>query len=535
MESQKSEPNQNKGGSVARGAFLFGMGTMTSRVAGFIRDVLVVSVFGREVTDAWYTAFKLPNMFRRLFGEGALSVSFIPVFVETRQQGDEAEIQRLINGVMSLLLLLIFFMITLGLVFMEPIIDLWVGGKTGFGEVPGKIENTVLMARVSLFFLFFILMFAYFMAILNGLKKFGLSGLAPVFLNIALIGGALYADFTDSKNVLILPIAALVGGALQAGILIPDLMKQGYLPRPSTHIYNRRVRQVLKALGPSLVGLGIVQMTGIVNFRFASFLEQGSITYLNVADRLLELPLSLIAVSLQTALLPTLTDYFSRGEKAKMASTANHYLRINYFLAVPSAMGLFMLGQEIVEVLFVWGKFSKEEAMISGQLLKVYAFTLLTAAGIRIMSQSFYAMKNTLLPAKVSAISFFIHIGMAYYLTDVYGLLGLVIASLITASLNFTMLSFLFRRNVGSLEFAVLIKRVAGYFVCGLPISAIGFAFGPLTESISDSRIFKALALFLSIGLSGLAYFAIAHMFSFPEYHEVSRSLLGKIKRKLKR
>ncbi len=527
MANSDGDQGQKQKREVAFSALIFGLGTLVSRFAGFIRDALVVAIFGREITDSWYTAFKLPNMFRRLFGEGALSVSFIPVFVDTKDNGSEAELQRLINGVLTLLLLVVVFLITLGFVFMEPIIQFWVGGQSGFAAIPGKVEQTVAMARIAIFFLFFILMFAYFMAILNGLKKFGMTGLAPAFLNLALIGGALYAEFSGNINGLVLPIAALVGGALQAGVLIPSLRKQGYLPKPTKDILNPKVRSVLKALGPSLLGLGIVQLTGIVNFKFASLLEQGSITYLNIADRLLELPLSLIAVSLQTALLPTLTGFYSKGQTAQMAETANHYLRLNYYLALPCAAGLFFLGQPIIEVLFVWGKFSVEESQITASILRIYAFTLLTAAGIRIISQSFYAMKNTLLPAKIATFSFFIHIGLAYYMTEQFGLQGLAGASLCTALINFSLLTVMFKRSIGSLQSSVTLKRLGLFLLALIPLCFATQVFGVLSELVIGfsegaeslgGRALKAISLFLTIGLCAVLYFVSLPFLKIPAF-----------------
>ena len=204
---------------MAKKALFFGFGTLTSRILGLVRDALIFSLIPLDAKDAWLAAFRLPNFFRRLLGEGGLSASFIPVYVKLSNENQKKQRQQLINGVFSLLMGTALLICGLCFIFMEPLVNTWLGGS-GFKEVPGKLTMTIQIAKIMVFFLFFIILFAFFMALLNGLKKFTLTGFAPLFLNLAIIAGLVLFKGKQS-----LPTAAawavLIGGGLQALILLP--------------------------------------------------------------------------------------------------------------------------------------------------------------------------------------------------------------------------------------------------------------------------------------------------------------------------
>ena len=301
---QKETSTKEKPTLVAKSALLFGSGTLTSRILGLIRDALIAQILPKDVRDAWIAAFRLPNFFRRLLGEGGLSVSFIPIFVETREKGDSEAQKRLVSGVFSLLMSVVSFIWLLCFLFMEVIVQYWLGGE-GFTSVPGKIEMTISMGRVMVGFLFFITLFAYFMALLNGVKKFGMTGFAPVLLNISIICGLYY--FQDSESIYqVSAWSVVIGGALQAIFLFPALVKNKIVPLLSfKYCFDPSVRRVLKKFMPTVFGVGVLQILTMVNTYFASQLESGAVSNMYYADRLLELPLSLIAVSIGTCLLYT--------------------------------------------------------------------------------------------------------------------------------------------------------------------------------------------------------------------------------------
>ena len=312
--------------------------------------------FGRTVTDAWTAAFRLPNLFRRILGEGSLSVSFIPVFVEARLSDPEVDGQpslrakNLVNSFYTLLLVVLSVLTVLGIVFAEPVLNLLLDPK--YLEVAGKMELTVRFARIMFGFIFLMSTYAFFMGILNALGKYALAAMAPTFFNMAMIVSTLLPHRFFSVEGDGLAWGVLVGGVLQTLILVPSLMSKGYFPSLSFQWRNPDIYRIFKSMAGGFIGLGLMQVTTLVNMRFASHLGEGAISYIYWADRLLELPLSLVSVSLGTALLPTLAAMWSRKEENRMSETTHFYLRLNLFVAIPSALGLYFLARPIVELLF---------------------------------------------------------------------------------------------------------------------------------------------------------------------------------------
>ena len=417
----------------AKAALIFGSGTLTSRILGLIRDSLFFSIVPLDMRDAWVAAFRLPNFFRRLFGEGGLSVSFIPIYVGLVDSGDDKRAKKLASGVFTLLMSLALLFCGLAYVFMDQIIPIWLGGE-GFTNVPGKLEMTITMARIMVFFLIFISLFAYFMALLNSHKKFGLSGYAPICLNISIITG-LYL-FKDSGQLMWAAAwAVVIGGILQASFLLPDIIRLKLFPKISLAPITPDVKKVLIKFIPTFFGVGVLQILTLVNTYFASQIR-GAVNYLFMGDRLLELPLSLIAVSIGTTLLPTLSGYWNKGDKESFLISVSKHLSLFYFLAIPAAFGLWFLGGDIISVLFKRGEFNADDVVIVKDILKIYSVTLLMAGSLKILNQSLYAIGDTLSPALISGAGLAVHLFLAPSLMTRYGLNGLVLSTALISCLN---------------------------------------------------------------------------------------------------
>ena len=504
--------------SLARAAFKFGSGTMVSRVLGFLRDALITNIFSRELTDAFYAAWRLPNLFRRLLGEGALAVSFVPLFVELkRDDATSQELRELINGVYTLLLIIVTTVTALGIIFMEPLMELLVSGD-GFSAIPGKLEQTVYMARLCFSFLFFVSLFALFMAILNGLNLFGWTGVAPAFSNLALIVAALTRESYVGSEATALGVAVIAGGALQLGALVPPLIKSGHFPRLIRNPFNRYTKKILATLGPSLIGLGSLQITALINIHFASYLPSGTMTYIYMADRILEMPLSLVAVSLQTTMLPLLSNYWASGQRSAMIEASRKAVRLNYFLAIPASVGMFVLAEPIVKTLFQWKGYGATEIDVTAQILRVYAFTLITAGGVRLTSQNFYAMKDTWTPAKVSLFATLLHLPTAWYLTKIYGLNGLNIATLWTSFVNLSVLGYFVQKKIGPLGLKQLFKDLVPFCASALTMgAAVYFLFDETIRLFGHSKLAQLSGLTLVVTAGGAIYFLMNMMFRVPE------------------
>lgn len=523
LESQKNR--------VIVHALSMAFGTLSSRILGLVREMAFAAFFDRTVTDAWTAAFRLPNLFRRLLGEGSLAVSFIPVFIDARTKDpNSARAQNLVNSFYTLLLITISVLTVLGIIFAGPVLNVLL--DPAYREIPGKYELTVRMARIMFGFIFLMSTYAYFMAILNALGKFALAATAPTLFNVAMIISTVVPTSWFSVEGDGLAWGVIVGGFLQTAVLIPALVKRGYFPKVKGGIWSTDVKRVLKSMTGGLVGLSLMQVTTLVNMRFASELGEGAISYIYWADRLLELPLSLIAVSLGTALLPTLSSMWSQNEKTKMSETAHFYLRLNLFVGIPCAIGLFMLAYPIVELLFLRGKFRVEDAVVTSQVVQIYALTLLPVSAVRVLAPAYYAVKNTWYPGIVAGFGLLIHIMVAPWLMKFYGIRGLNFSSFISGGVNFLLLLGSFSSMVTFFNWKYFFLQVVKFIVPGLGM-ALSLTLYPIWRQMLGEDLFsKVASLGLSIALAGIVYFAISAALKLEESQATTSKFIGKIKRK---
>lgn len=516
--------------SVVKSAIYFAFGTLLSRCAGLIRESALVAVFDTSISDAWQAAFRFPNLFRRIFGEGALSVCFIPVYVELKEHDKKREQAKLTAGILGLLLVILVPLTVVVIATMDHIIPFWVGGK-GFSEVPGKIEMTVLMTKIMFPFLILVSLYAYLMALLNAHKKFMLTAFAPSLLNLALIASYAYAYVQGDISALYLGGAVLVGGVLQVGILLPTFSKLNIPFEWSIrNIWSKPVRRVLRAFLPSVMGLGIVQIMALINTNYASHLREGSVTYISAADRLLELPLSLVAVSLGTAILPSLSEYWSHKNHVGFAEELQKNIRALLFLCIPASVGLFVTAPLTVAVLYEHGRFTKEGTEIVSGIVQIYSITLIAASVTRIFSQAYYAKKNTLFPALTAAAGLALHLFLAPRLMAIYGLNGLVLSTSIAAVVNGGALLAVLMLTKGfnfDLKFFWFLARC---LLATVPLYLCAYAF---IEYIPVSTFIEELSLLVAvITLSAVFYFASAYALKLPECTRTLQILRRKLVRR---
>ncbi|MGZ3772615.1 MAG: murein biosynthesis integral membrane protein MurJ [Pseudobdellovibrionaceae bacterium] len=493
-------------------------GTLTSRILGLLRDMALGALFDRSVTDAWTAAFRIPNFFRRLFGEGSLSVSFIPVFMEAHQEDPSGvRVKNLINGFYTLLLIVMATLCLFATVFADQVFHLLLSDV--YGVAGERWELTVRMGRIMFSFIFFICTYAYYMGILNSLGSFGIPAAAPALLNISMLVFTFLPSSWFAKVGDGLAWGVFVGGALQALVLYFALRSKDYLPRVQDRIWNKDVKKVLCNMLPGLIGMGLLQFSTLINLYYASSLPEGSISYIYWADRLLELPLSLVAVSLGTALLPTLSSLAARNEFEKLRETAQESFLMNLFLAWPASLGLFFLADPIVEVLFLRGRFTAFDAQATSSVLKIYAVSLVLISCSRVIMPLYYAVKNSWFPALVSLASLVIHIFLAPVFMRNYGLLGLMISGVVVAFVNMLFLLVGLRYWRLSFRWKYLIKSVTKFFFAG-----VGLA---LTLKLYDflmvfmTRGLQLVALSVAILFAVVVYFALAAILRCEEFAKI--------------
>jgi putative peptidoglycan lipid II flippase len=325
----QAEANQIERQSVTFSAIAVALGTLTSRGLGFIRDIAIAHYFSRTATDAFFVAFRLPNMFRRLFGEGALTVSFIPVLTDFIKKEDRQGARELCSAVFTLLFVVLSVLTLIGTWGPEWMVRPLTQGE-GFTSVAGKVDLTIHQTRIMFCYIMLVSLYAFAMGILNTLKMFWLPAVAPALWNVAMIVGILFfRNFFEIPSD-VLAWSSVAGGVLQLGILLPALKKRGFLPRFRSWLGNSAVRSVIRAMGPSILGLSVVQVGVVINTYLASRLEEGSNSWIFWADRILELPLSLFAVSVGTAALPALSRLWSQGLKKEMREASLHSLKLTF-------------------------------------------------------------------------------------------------------------------------------------------------------------------------------------------------------------
>lgn len=521
-------PDQSKQAGILKNALKMAFGTMTSRALGLVRESLLAALFDKQITDAWAAAFRIPNMFRRLLGEGSLSVSFIPIFVEAHHEGRERA-QNLVNSFYTLLLLVLSVITVAGVVYPDPLLNLVL--DPDYIANTEKFLITKQMAQIMFGFVFFISSFAFFMGILNALGEFFWPALAPTFWNIAMVVSTLWPQSWLSeaarKNGSQLAWGVLVGGILQAAVLIPALRKAGFLPKLSFDFKNRDVLKVFRNMGPGLIGLGLLQFTTIVNLRFASSLQEGTISYINYVDRLIELPLSLISVSLGTALLPVLSKFWVQNKKQEMAEQTRHYLELNLFVSIAAACGLFVLAEPIMDLLFGRGRFTAGDVQTASLILKTYCWIMVFSSGVRVLTPAYYAIKNTWFPAMLSAGCLVIHIFLAPVLMAKWGVQGLMVSTITSAAVNLTMLLFFYRFLIFDfpyLKFLASLVKFAFVGVAVIFVAQVYFIFKPHMPS------YLALALTIALVIAG--FFAVAMQIFPAEFGRLAKKVMGRISRK---
>jgi putative peptidoglycan lipid II flippase len=529
-------PKSNGSGSIVSSAILIAAGTFSSRILGFVRDHLFFAYFDKTVTDAWVAAFRLPNMFRRLLGEGSLSVSFIPIFLDTLKadsndpKGRSQQSQQLVNVVFTVLLVVLSALTALGILFAEPIVKFVVSGE-GFTSIPGKLELTIRMAKIMFVYILLVCLYAYFMAILNGLKKFGMAAFAPALWNVAMIISCLLP-----QNILPFPgdflaLGVVVGGVLQLILLVPGLIKTGFFPRLTTDWKSTNASLVFKNMLPSMLGLGILQTTIIINTHFASRLPEGAASWIYLADRVLELPLSLFAVSLGMALLPTISKHWSDGHLKAMSEITLDNLRLILFVSVPAAVGTFFLSYPIVDVLFRAGKFSSQDVEQTAMILKIYSSAIVSYGLVRILAPSFYAIKNTWYPAVVSAICLVQHFLCASYFIEIWGINGLIVSTILSAVSNLLGLSLGYKKFIGALGWSRLFSPFIKNLLAASSIYLVHFLYFYALDFWGQGREVKIPALFLTISTSIVSYFLLSKLLKVKESEVIWNRIALKIKR----
>jgi putative peptidoglycan lipid II flippase len=419
--------------------------TTVSRVLGFVRDFFIARAFGAGLaTDAFFVAFRLPNLLRRLFAEGAFSQAFVPVLGEYKNKTSPEEVRTLLDGVATLLFLALVLTAAAGILLAPLIVYVT---APGFAADPGKFGLTVSMLRIVFPYIAFMSLVAFAAGVLNTWNRFSVPAITPALLNVSFIVGALFFADAFDPPVLVLAWAVFVGGILQLALQVPALKRLGLLPRWRLDFKHAGVRRVLRLMAPAAFGVSISQISLVINTIFASFLVTGSVSWLYYADRLMEFPAGVLGVAVGTILLPSLSRYHADANHEEYARLLDWGLRITVLLAVPAAAALAVLALPFIATLFHYGRFSAEDAWMTRQALVAYSVGLVGMILVKILAPGFYARQNIVTPVKIGVLTLVATQGMNLAFIGPLKHAGLALAIGLGACLNAGVLYRVLRRQ----------------------------------------------------------------------------------------
>ena len=377
--------------------------TLLSRMLGFVRDFVIAHAFGAGMaTDAFFVAFRLPNLLRRLFAEGAFSQAFVPILAEYKNRRGEEETHRLVDHVATMLFLALLVVTILGVVITPFLIYVT---APGFAADAGKFALTVELTRITFPYILFMSLVALSAGVLNTWSRFALPAFTPVLLNLAFIAMALLAAPWFDPPVLALAWAVFIGGALQLAIQLPALAKLGMLPRFSLSLDDPAVRRILKLMAPAVLGVSVSQISLVINTIFASFLPSGSVSWLYYADRMMEFPAGLLGAALGTILLPSLSKFHADEKPVEFSSLLDWGLRMTLILTLPAALALAILAVPLLSTLFQHGAFAAADVLQTRSALIAYSIGLSGLILVKVLAPGYYARQNIRTPVKIALLT----------------------------------------------------------------------------------------------------------------------------------
>src|SRR6476661_1779666 len=493
---------------------IVGLAVLCSRVLGLIREMVVAALFGASRNmDAFLTAFRAPNMLRDLFAEGALSTAFVTTFSRRIATEGERSAWDLASKVATLAIVFMSAVSLLGVVFAPVLIDILAPGFPA-----EKAEMTVLLTRIMFPFILLVSLAALVMGMLNARHVFGPPAMASAFFNLgSIIGGVTLSYWLDpqpdwrhphfgERGLVGLSIATLIGGLLQLAVQLPSLRRVGFRFRPDFKWRDPGVRTILGMMGPAMIAASAVQVNVLINSVFASRLGDGPIAWLNIAFRLMQLPLGIFGVAIATVTLPLVSRSAALGNKTEFRGALAHAMRLVMLLTIPSAIGLIILAEPIIGLIYQHGRFTSASTIQTAGALRFYAIGLVGSSAVKVLAPAFYALDKRNLPMFVSLFSIGLNIALNWFFTfhlDL-GHRGLALSTSLVALTNFLILYAMMRRYVGRLETGVMLRTLAKLFVAGALLGGICLGAQYFHLVSSEWNLWrKALGLVVTIAAGG--------------------------------
>lgn len=536
-------PASARGGAISRAdklntraAGVVGLAVLCSRVLGLAREQTFAALFGGgRVMDAFTIAFRIPNLLRDLFAEGALSTAFVTVFTRTATLQDDAAGWRLANKVATLTVVSLSAITLLGI-----LVAPWLVALLAPGFDPAKAALTVTLTRVMWPFILMVSLAALVMGMLNARNVFGMPAMASSFFNLgSIVAGVVLGYWLDPhfgpRAILGLAIGTLIGGGLQLLVQLPVLARQGYRFHPDLRWRDPGVSAILRLMGPSVIAASTTQVNVLVNSVFASELGDGPTFWLTVAFRLMQLPLGIFGVALGTVALPLLARMAATGNMAAFRSELARGMRLAFLMTIPASVGLMVLAEPIISVLYQHGRFGAYETAESAGALRFYAIGLCGYAALKLLVNAFYAIDRRKTPMVVSFIAVVLNLLLNWIFTRKlgWGHRGLAFSTACVASSNFLILYALMRAQLGRLESGAMLALLAKVALASAVLLAICWTGAHLLLADWALQPFwpKCASLALVIGVGAAGFFLCATALGISEVHEIA----GAVRRRLRR
>jgi len=377
--------------------------TLISRILGFVRDMVIARLFGAgSGADAFFVAFRIPNFWRRLFAEGAFSQAFVPVLSEYKTRRSHDEVRALVDDVAGVLAGVLFAVTLIGVIAAPLLVMIF---APGFLDEPERYDLTVAMLRITFPYLLFVSLAALASAMLNSYGGFAVPAFTPVFLNLAMIGAAIWLSPHLAHPVTALAWGVFLGGLVQLLFQLPYLKRLKLLPRLRWGWKDEGVRRIIKLMAPAIFGVSVTQINLLFDTLIASLLVAGSVSWLYYSDRLVEFPLGVFGIALATVMLPSLSQEHARASPEKFSHTLDWALRWVLLIGAPATVGLVLLAGPMLTTLFHYGEFTAEDVRMSRYSLMAFASGLLGYISIKILAPAFYARQDTRTPVRIGMIA----------------------------------------------------------------------------------------------------------------------------------
>jgi putative peptidoglycan lipid II flippase len=546
LDTATAGPRQQND-KVLRSAGVVSLAVLASRVTGLLREKAMAWLFGGNMAnDAFNLGFRIPNLTRDLFAEGALSSAFVPTFTEYLAKRSKEDAARLVNLVATAIVIVVGSLCALGIVFAPQLVNLL---ASGFHNEPGKFELAVEMTRIMFPFLLLVALAAQAMGVLNACNRFGIPAMSSTFFNIGSVASGLILGVVLGPRIGIsriegMAIGAVFGGVFQLLYQLPSLRQLGFRFRPEIDWSDPGLRRIMRLMGPAILGNAAVQINVTVNTNFASHIVDavrgmdGPVSWLQYAFRFMQLPLGLFGVAIGSATLPSISRSAAAGNVDEFRHTLSHSLGTVFLLTIPSSIGLILLGDSIIGAIYQGGAFQIYDTQQTALALSYFSIGLSAYAALKVLVPAFYSLGDARTPMMISLASIAINLATAYTMVNLlhWGQAGLAFATSLVALFGFVAQFAILRRKIGGVHGRALLAQVGRILAASMAMAiVVGLSSHVMRGWLGLSAMARLADVAVSVPLGSIVYYFAAKALGLSDLDTVLSSFLRPIRRRLQR